>query len=130
MITVYMIVLPWLLLSMMYKYCFFRLLSVIEMLISSWSDIKCRISLMINNEASWRLTASHWFTLTAVMTAVNQSVKHLFIQWLITSHFIYKSAVLYVSISFFEMKSLFQCASDDSENIYIVVVVTFSETDR
>ena len=130
MITVYMIVLPWLLLSMMYKYCFFRLLSVIKMLISSWSDIKCRISLMINSETSWRLTASHWFALTAVMTAVNQSVKHSFIQWLITSHFIHKSAVLCVSISFFKMKSLFQCASDDSENIYIIVIVTFSETDR
>ena len=64
------------------------------------------------------------------MTAVNQSVEHLFVQWLITLHFIHKSAALHVSISFFEMKSLFQHASDDSENIYIVIIVTFSGTDR
>ena len=63
------------------------------------------------------------------MTAVNQLIEHSFIQWLITSHFIYRSAALYVSISFFGMKSLFQCASNDSENIYIIVIVTFSETD-
>ena len=115
---------------MMYEYCFFRLLSVVEMLTSSWPDIKCKISLIISSEASWRLTASHWFALTAVMTAVNQSVEHSFVQWLITSHFIHRSAALHVSISSFEMKSLFQHASDSSENVYIVIVVTFSETDR
>ena len=64
------------------------------------------------------------------MTAVNQSVKHLFVQWLTTSHFIHKSAALYVSILFFGTKSLFQHASDDSEDVCIIVVVIFSETDR
>ena len=64
------------------------------------------------------------------MTAINQSVEHSFIQWLITSHFIHRSAALHVSILFFEMKSLFQCTSDDSENIYVIFIVTFSETDR
>ena len=64
------------------------------------------------------------------MTAINQLIEHLFIQWLITSHFIHRSAVLHAFILFFEMKSLFQCASDDSENVYIIVIVTFSETDR
>ena len=68
--------------------------------------------------------------LSPVITAVNQSVKLSFIQWLMTSHFIYKPAALHVSISSFRMKSLFQRASDDSENVYIVVVVTFSETDE
>ena len=64
------------------------------------------------------------------MTAVNQSVEHLFIQWLMTSHFIHRSAALHASILFFRMKSLFQHASDDSENVYVIVVVTFSETDK
>ena len=64
------------------------------------------------------------------MTVVNQSIEHSFIQWLIILHFIHKSAALHVFILFFEMKSLFQCASDDSENVYVIVIVTFSETDK
>ena len=64
------------------------------------------------------------------MTAVNQSVEYLFVQWSATSHFIHKSAALHASISFFRMKSLFQHASDDSENVYVIIIVTFSETDR
>ena len=38
--------------------------------------------------------------------------------------------VTHTSISFLVTKSLCQCDSDDSENIYVVVIVTFSETDR
>ena len=85
---------------------------------------------MIGSEASWRLAASHWFALTAVMTAVNQSVEHSFVQWPATSHFIHRPAALCASISSFGTKSLFQRASGDPEDVYIVVVVTFSETGR
>ena len=64
------------------------------------------------------------------MTAVDQSVKHLFVQWLMTSHFKQRSAAFCASISAFRIKFLSQYADDDSEKVCVVIVVTFSETER
>ena len=85
---------------------------------------------MIGSEASWRLAASHWFALTAVVTAVDQPVEHSFVQWPATPHFIHRPAALRASISSFGTKSLFQRASGGPEDVCVVVVVTFSETGR
>ena len=85
---------------------------------------------MTDNEASWRLTASHWFALTVVMTAVDQSVEHSFIQWSMTSHFKQRSAAFCASISAFRIKFLSQCTDDNSEKVCVIVVITFSETER
>ena len=47
-----------------------------------------------------------------------------------TSYFMQKSAFLHTSISFVETKSFCQCDSDDLKDICVIVIVTFSETDK
>ena len=60
---------------------------------------------MIDKEVSWRLTASHLFALTAVVTAVDHPVVHSFVQWPATSHLIQRPAAFHAFTSFLETKS-------------------------
>ena len=82
---------------------------------------------MIDKEVSWRLTASHLFALTAVVTAVDHSVVHLFVQWLTTSHLIQRPAAFCAFTSFLEMKSPCQHKAAD---VCVVVVVVLSATGK
>ena len=61
------------------------------------------------------------------MTAVNHSVVHLFIQWLVTSHLIQRPAAFYTSTSFLEMKSSCWCEAAD---VCVIVVVVLSATGK
>ena len=83
---------------------------------------------MIDKEVSWRLTASHLFTLTAVVTAVNYPVIHLFVQWLATLHLIQRPAVFCAFTSFLEMKSPCQC--EKAADVCVVVIVVLSVTGK
>ena len=55
------------------------------------------------------MTTSYLFALTAVVTAVDHLVVHLFVQWLMTSHLIQRPAAFYTFTSFLETKSPCQC---------------------
>ena len=76
---------------------------------------------------SWRLAASHLFALTAVVTAVDYPIVHLFVQWLVTLHLIQRPAAFCASTSFLEMKSSCQCEAAD---VCVVVIVVLSVTDK
>ena len=77
---------------------------------------------------SWRLTASHLFTLTAVVTAVNHPVVHLFVQWPATSHLIQRPAAFYTFTSFLEIKS--PCQHEEAVDVCVVIVVVLSVTGK
>ena len=77
---------------------------------------------------SWRLAASHLFASTAVVTAVNYPVVHLFVQWPATSHLIQRPAAFYTFTSFLKMKSSCQCQK--AADVCVVVVVVFSVTGK
>ena len=82
---------------------------------------------MIGKEASWRLAASHLFTSTAVVTAVNHPVVHSFVQWPATLHLIQRPAAFYVFTSFLEIKSSCQCEAAD---VCVIIVVILSVTGK
>ena len=60
---------------------------------------------MIGKKASWRLTASYLFALTAVVTAVDHPIVHSFVQWSVTSHLIQRPTTFYIFTSFLKTKS-------------------------
>ena len=82
---------------------------------------------MIGKEVSWRLTASYLFALTAVVTAVDHLIVHLFIQWLVTPHLIQRPAAFCAFTSFLETKSSCQCETAD---VCVVVIVVLSVTGK
>ena len=83
---------------------------------------------MIDKKVSWRLAASHLFALTAVVTAVDHPIVHLFIQWLVTLHLIQRPAAFYTFTSLLKMKSLCQC--EEAADVCVIVVVVLSATDK
>ena len=83
---------------------------------------------MIDKEVSWRLTASHLFASTAVVTAVDHPVVHSFVQWLATSHLIQRPAAFCASTSFLEMKS--PCWCEEAADVCVIIVVVFSVTGK
>ena len=70
---------------------------------------------------------SHLFALTAVVTAVDHPVVHLFVQWLATSHLIQRPAAFCAFTSFLETKSPCQC---EAVNVCVVVIVVLSVTGK
>ena len=82
---------------------------------------------MIGKEASWRLAASHLFTSTAVVTAVDHPVIHSFVQWLVTPHLIQRPAAFHAFTSFLKTKSPCQCEAAD---VCVVIVVVLSVTGK
>ena len=83
---------------------------------------------MIGKEVSWRLTVSHLFASTAVVTAVDHPIVHLFVQWLVTSHLIQRPAAFCASTSFLEMKSPCQC--EEAADVCVIVVVVLLTTGK
>ena len=83
---------------------------------------------MIGKEVSWRLAASYLFTLTAVVTAVDHLIIHLFVQWLVTSHLIQRPAAFYTFTLFLETKSSCQC--EKAADVCVVVIVVLSATGK
>ena len=83
---------------------------------------------MIDKEVSWRLAASHLFALTAVVTAVNHLIVHLFVQWLATSHLIQRPAAFCAFTSFLETKSPCQC--EEAVDVCVIIVVVLSVTGK
>ena len=77
---------------------------------------------------SWRLTASHLFASTAVVTAVDHPVVHSFVQWLATPHLIQRPAAFYTFTSFLETKS--SCQHEKVTDVCVVVIVVLSVTGK
>ena len=83
---------------------------------------------MIGKEVSWRLAASHLFTSTAVVTAVDHLIIHSFVQWLVTPHLIQRPAAFYTFTSLLRMKS--SCWCEKAADVYVVIIVVCLMTDK
>ena len=71
---------------------------------------------------------SHLFTSTAVVTAVDHPIIHLFVQWLATSHLIQRPAAFCTFTSLLETKS--PCWCEEAADVCVVIVVVLSVTGK
>ena len=106
--ALFVMVLPWLPLSIIYL-CTTLRPKAPGVSTSSCPPISSGIPSEIGREDSWRLAASHLFALTPAVTAVDQPVLHLFVQWPATPHLMQRPAAFCASISSFGTKSPLFC---------------------